>query len=211
MKHKRGSVFILLGVLLLTAALGLTAWNLYEGYRAEKTSSVVVEQLHTVLPDAPVQPADPTPSSSGEVEIPDYVLAPDMEMPTVTVDGRKYIGTLQLPTLGLEFPIISRWSYDALLESPCRYTGSAYSGDMVLAAHNYNSHFGQLKNLHEGDSVIFTDVDGNTFTYAVATKETLMPTAVEEMTSGEFPLTLFTCTLGGSYRVTIRCEQVENN
>ena len=210
MKRKRGSLLLILGALLLAAALGLTAWNLYEGYRAEKTSSVVVEQLHTVLPDAPTQPAVPAPNNNGELEIPDYVLAPDMEMPTVTVDGRKYIGTLELPTLGLEFPIISRWSYDALLEAPCRYTGSAYSGDMVLAAHNYNSHFGRLKNLHEGDKIIFTDVDGNVFTYAVAVKETLMPTAVEEMTAGEFPLTLFTCTLGGSYRVTIRCEQVEN-
>ena len=211
MKHKRGSLFLVLGALLLAAALGLAGWNLYQGYRAEKTSSVVVQQLHTVLPDEPAQPAVPVPDSNGELEIPDYVLAPDMEMPTVTVDGRKYIGTLELPTLGLEFPIISRWSYDALLEAPCRYTGSVYSGDMVLAAHNYNSHFGRLKNLHEGDKVIFTDVDGNVFTYAVAVKETLLPTAVEEMTAGEFPLTLFTCTLGGSYRVTIRCEQVETN
>ena len=81
----------------------------------------------------------------------------------------------------------------------------------MLAAHNYNSHFGKLKNLHQGDRVIFTDVDGNVFTYEVAVKETLRPTAVEEMTSGQWPLTLFTCTIGGSYRVTIRCEQVETN
>ena len=209
MKRKRGGFLMALGALLLTAALGLAAWNLYEGYRAEQTSTTVVQQLHTVVPDTPVQPTTPTlPDStgSGEVEIPDYILAPDMEMPTVTVDGRKYIGTLALPSLGLEFPIVSRWSYDALLDSPCRYTGSAYSGDLVLAAHNYNSHFGKLKNLHQGDRVIFTDVDGNVFTYEVAVKETLRPTAVEEMTSGQWPLTLFTCTIGGSYRVTIRCE-----
>lgn len=210
MKRKRGSLFIALGVLLLAAALGLTGWNLYEGYRAERASSVVVEKLNAVLPETPTQPSTPQLNDNGEMEIPDYILAPDMEMPTVTVDGRQYIGTLQLPSLGLEFPIISRWSYDALLESPCRYTGSAYSGDMVLAAHNYNSHFGRLKNLREGDSVIFTDVDGNVFTYTVAVKETLRPTAVEEMTSGEWPLTLFTCTIGGSYRVTIRCEQMES-
>lgn len=209
--RKKGSVFITLGLLLLAAALGLSAWNLYEGYRAEQTSTAVVEQLNAELPEPPAQPATPPLNDGSEVEIPDYILAPDMEMPTITVDGRKYIGTLQLPTLGLEFPIISRWSYDALLDAPCRYTGSAYSGDLVLAAHNYNSHFGKLKNLHEGDSVIFTDADGNVFTYAVAVKETLRPTAVEEMTAGQWPLTLFTCTIGGSYRITIRCEQVENN
>jgi len=34
----------------------------------------------------------------------------------------------------------------------------------------------------------------------------LEPYSVEEMTSGEFDLTLFTCTQGGSHRVTVRCD-----
>jgi len=43
----------------------------------------------------------------------------------------------------------------------------------------------------------------------VAAREVLLPTAVEEMTAGEWDLTLFTCTLGGRSRVTVRCELVE--
>jgi len=39
--------------------------------------------------------------------------------------------------------------------------------------------------------------------------ETLMPTDIKEMTSGEFDLTLFTCTVGGQYRVTVRCDRVD--
>ena len=39
--------------------------------------------------------------------------------------------------------------------------------------------------------------------------ETLKPRAIEEMDSGEWDLTLFTCTIGGSYRVTVRCEKTE--
>jgi len=39
--------------------------------------------------------------------------------------------------------------------------------------------------------------------------ETLQPTAVEEMCSGDWDLTLFTCTLGGKFRVTVRCDRVE--
>ena len=35
--------------------------------------------------------------------------------------------------------------------------------------------------------------------------ETLMPTAVEEMESGDWDLTLFTCTVGGRTRVAVRC------
>ena len=38
-------------------------------------------------------------------EVPDYVLFPDMEMPTIEVDGHDYIGTLSIPELGLELPV----------------------------------------------------------------------------------------------------------
>ena len=211
MRGKSGTLLIVLGLTLLLAAAGLVGWNLYEGYRAQQSSAQLVQQLDTLLP-TPTPVTKPAPAAPGaEVEIPDYILNPHMDMPEVEIDGRAYIGTLELPSLGLEFPIISHWSYDGLLVSPCRYTGSAYSDDLVLAAHNYNSHFGRLKNLQIGDSVLFTDADGNQFAYAVAVKETLQPTAVEEMTDSGFPLTLFTCTLGGSYRVTIRCEKAEMN
>ena len=87
--------------------------------------------------------------------------------------------------------------------------GSAYTDDLIIAAHNYTRHFGNLKNLEPGDRIIFTDVDGNVFSYEVILRETLMPTAIEEMESGDWDLTLFTCTIGGAYRVTVRCQRAE--
>ena len=53
--------------------------------------------------------------------------------------------------------------------------------------------------------MIFTDVDGNIFRYTVADLEQLEGTDVKEMEAGDWDLTLFTCTLGGQYRVTVRC------
>ena len=43
------------------------------------------------------------------------------------------------------------------------------------------------------------------FGYEVIELETLSPFAIEEMTGGNWDLTLFTCTVGGQYRVTVRC------
>jgi sortase A len=51
---------------------------------------------------------------------------------------------------------------------------------------------------------------GTTYTYSVAEIDTLMPTAVEEMTDGDYDLTLFTCTYGGKSRVTVRCIEVSS-
>ena len=199
---KRGSMLIALGALLLAAALGLTAFNLYEDHRAAANAGAAAQQLRQELPAPPVN------REETEAEaVPDYVLAPEMEMPTVTVDGQDYIGTLQLPSLELEFPVISRWSYSRLKLAPCRYSGSAYTGDLILSGHNYTAHFWYLSDLSTGDNVYFTDIDGNVFSYEVAERETLRPTAVEQMKSGDWDLTLFTCTLGGQSRVTIRCIQ----
>lgn len=78
----------------------------------------------------------------------------------------------------------------------------------LLEAYNYASHFGRLKDLREGDTARFTDTDGNVFSYVMAERETLPATAIEEMESGDWALTLFTCTVGGQSRVTIRFDRV---
>ena len=65
----------------------------------------------------------------------------------------------------------------------------------------------KLSNLQEGDIITFTDAVGNEFTYSVAGIEILQPEEVDDMTSGQWPLTLFTCTYGGASRVTVRCEK----
>lgn len=211
MKNKKGFGFIFLGLLLIAAALSLAVYNLYDAHRATQSVRQIIDQMDTILVSTePVQTEQSTqaPIDTTEAAVPDYVWNPDMEMPTVRIDGRDYIGVLRIPSWDLELPVISRWSYPDLKIAPCRYGGSAYTNDLIIAAHNYDSHFGNLKTLTVGDTVLFTDMDGNVFTYTVVERETLMATAVGEMTGGEWDLTLFTCTVGGTYRVTVRCDLV---
>ena len=216
MKNK-GKFLIITGLLLIAVALFLTVYNLYDEVRARRS---VMEIMACIEADIPANPStEPleipeeanTTASLEEVEVPDYLLNPDMEMPTENINGIDYIGILRIPALELELPVISEWSYPRLKIAPCRYTGSAYQDDLIIAAHNYNSHFGNLKNLREGDTATLTDMDGNVFTYEMAELEILQPTDIEGMDSGEWDLTLFTCTIGGSSRVTARFERVENN
>ena len=190
--------FTRIGILCLLAAFCLTAYNLWRDGQAGKAAASALQQMEARQ--------DTDPSEEGT---PDYVLNPEMDMPTQEVDGQSYIGILEIQSLGLSLPIISQWSYPGLRIAPCRYTGSAYQNDLVIAAHNYTSHFGHLKELSPGDAITFTDVDGNVFRYQVAEVETLPPYSVAEMTSGDWDLTLFTCTIGGQSRVTVRCERVE--
>lgn len=202
---RKSTVFISTGLLLLAAAFCLVLYNLNADHRASRSVGQVLEQL-------PVQEAIPvtdTGTDPEEMEIPDYILNPEMEMPEQSIDGQQYVGVLEIADLKLKLPVISCWTYSNLKIAPCRYSGSAYQNDLVIAAHNYNAHFAKLYQLEEGSAVVFTDMDGNVFRYKVVLKETLTPTAVEEMTAGEFALTLFTCTIDGSARVAIRCDAVK--
>ena len=203
MNKKPGSILMMGGLLLMAAALFLTCYNLWEDRRAEVSASAALEQILPELPEAGT-PAPP-PEDIQEETVPDYLLNPEMEMPTVEIDGQAYIGVLAIPALGLELPVISEWSYPRLKLAPCRFQGSAYLDDLIIAGHNYRSHFGGLKNLRPGDKVTFTDAEGNVFRYAVAELETLGGNDLEKLEGGGWDLTLITCSLSGKSRVTVRC------
>ncbi|MBQ1188427.1 MAG: sortase [Peptococcaceae bacterium] len=196
MNYKKSQLLVIIGLCFIMAGLLLAAYNLYDAARASASVSQVIENIDTG-------------QELKENEIPDYILNPQMAMPEQEIDGHKYIGTLEVPACSLTLPVISKWSYPDLKIAPCRYKGSAYLDNMIIAAHNYPSHFGNLKNLQPMDAIVFTDIDGNSFRYQVVEKEVLKSTAIEEMEAGEWDLTLFTCTIGGADRITIRCEKTE--
>ena len=205
-KNQIGKIFTITGLLLFAEALALSVYNLWDGYRAEQSREKLLEEYRDTNQNISDE-GEQAEESDGQ--IPDYQLNPEMEMPEITLedlDGAACIGVLEIPEIDLKLPVLSEWSYPLLKKAPCRYSGSAYLDNLVIAAHNYRTHFGKLKELETGDEVIFTDAAGNRFEYKVAVVEALTPQSVEDMTSGEWALSLFTCTLDGKNRVTVRCD-----
>lgn len=205
-KNWIGKIFTITGLLLFAAALALSVYNLWDGYRAEQSREKLLEEYRDKNQNISDE-GEQAEESDGR--IPDYQLNPEMEMPEVMLeelDGAACIGVLEIPEIDLKLPVLSEWSYPLLKKAPCRYSGSAYLDNLVIAAHNYRTHFGKLKELENGDEVLFTDAAGNRFEYKVAVVEALTPQSVEDMTSGEWALSLFTCTLDGKNRVTVRCD-----
>ena len=197
---KRGAFWIHLGLLLIAAALFLSAYNEMESHEARNSAQQVIAQMCQTLPTE-------TAAETEAPAVPEYLLDADREMPVQTINGRDYIGVLTIPSLELELPVLSQWDYPALKVAPCRYSGSLYQDNLIICAHNYASHFGKLKNLRVGDTAIFTDMDENVVSFQLAAQETIQPEDLEAMEAGDWDLTLFTCTVGGQTRVTIRFER----
>ena len=222
---KKGGPWIVFGMLLLCGALSLTLYNYWDGIRAERASAKIQEQLDDALKDkdltaAPIGKKDDTEEVDERVLMPDSVKIGDAyqvpEMPVITIEGYNYIGTLEIPGLNLRLPVMDHWDYDRLKISPCRYSGSYFTGDLVICAHNYQRHFSPIKTINLNESVYFITADKVVYEYIVSNRQTVQPTAIDQMIDNrnnsrqkgeaeDWDLTLFTCNTGGQTRCAVRC------
>ena len=185
----RGFVLIFIGCLFIVMSFAMIFYNNYENQNAGIKSKEVYNKIEESIKQI---------SNSSE----------NYRMKTVNINGYDYIGTIKIPSLSLELPIMSDWDYDKMKISPCRYYGSVFTNDLVICAHAYKSLFGKLKQININDIVILTDMNNNEYYYEVKVIEVLSPRNVKEMIESDFDLTLYTCTSDNLNRLTIRLNRV---
>ena len=85
MMNRKGTIWIILGLLLIAAALFLTAYNMYDDQRAGQSVMQAIDQLgDSLLPETPKETAtEPSgereaPAIYDQTTLPDYVLCPEM-------------------------------------------------------------------------------------------------------------------------------------
>lgn len=208
MPKKAGIAFVIAGAVLILSALSLFLFNRYEDAQARQEAENLLPLVQSAI-ETKKETEPPQTLTEPEETAPEETLAP--EMPAVEIDGYEYVGYITIPDLEIELPIMAEWDYTRLKIAPCRQFGSSRTDDLVIAAHNYMSHFGRLKELAEGASVTFTDMDGIENSYTVVSVETLGPTEVDAVQNSGYDLVLYTCTPGGATRVTVFCSRVQDN
>lgn len=179
-KNKNGILYFVIGVVLILLSLSVVGYNVYEDLNASRQSKILLQEIKS---------AD-TANNYNEID-------------------NKFCGTVKIDSLNIELPVFNELNSKNLKISPCRYVGSIDDDNIIIAAHNYKSHFGNLKKLQIDDSLSFTENDGTKHLFSVKEILTLDGTAVYDMQAGEWDFTLFTCTKGGKQRVTVRCERIE--
>ncbi len=200
-KHKLGNICIALGIVSLLGAVSLFLYNRTEADAAGKASESVLqtmEEEYGVVPESTVLMPE---------------LYTDKEMKSTTIDGNEYIGYISIPSVNINLPIMKDWSYDGLRIAPCRFSGSLYTDDMIIAGHNYITHFGPIESLSSGDEVNICDMENNVWQYKVLWIEVIDGADIEGMMAksetDNWDLTLFTCTMSGTSRYAVRCERVK--
>lgn len=182
-----GTIFVILGLVLICSALSLFLYNNYREQQSYKETENVLSALEN------------NELNNNEINDSDEV--------TVDVNGYEYIGFIEIPKIEIKLPVLSEWDYTRLKIAPCRQFGSINTDDIVIAAHNYKKHFGNLSSLNIGDEIIFTDTSKKEHLYSVERVEILNPTDVEKVQNSGYDLVLYTCTYGGKTRVILFCNK----
>lgn len=119
-----------------------------------------------------------------------------------TKNGETYyiIATLKIPSLNIEYPILSATSDTLLNISLTKYYGANPNevGNMIVLGHNYRNKkfFSKLPNIKLGDIIEITDLSDRTLKYSVYQTDIIEPSDKEclsQMTNGNTELTLITC------------------
>lgn len=186
--HKKLLLRTLVGILLLTASYLLAFYNMWESNHAGKASEQILEELKERIEKQ---------DSGSNIQ--------NQEDTSVIINREEYIGILHIPSLDLTLPIMKEWDYEKLKMAPCRYHGTIEENNIIIAGHNYQSHFSRIKKLKEGAELLFTDLENQTYRYKITDTEVIGEKDNRRILEGDWDLTLFTCTYGGEERFVVRC------
>ena len=199
---------VILGVIALFLAAALWLYNdIEETLAAEYSEQVTQAILYHIkttpsINNTPLVTLAPFYNSGQEIIIPE----PE---PTLKINETPYIGILSIPKIKTDLPVADNWNYEALRNTPCRYSGSIEDNNIVIAAHNYKKHFASIRSLSPGDLVIFTDVSGTEINYRVEETAIVYPSEADRVTGSGYDMTLFTCTYDETARVVVYINREE--
>ncbi|WP_317855326.1 sortase [Chakrabartyella piscis] len=145
-----------------------------------------------------------------EMQISDISGIEEMKTTAISINGQSYMGVILIPQLELELPVASTYTDALLQQTPCAFAGSIATEDLIIAAHNYTVHFGDISQLEVKDEIYLVDAAGMLHTYQLVLEETLDGSDLTGLYEGEWDLTLFTCShMNNAKRAVLRLIEVQ--
>jgi len=186
-------------ILILIIIIGIIGFYLYSEITNEEDNI-----LDTMVENMPEQINETEEEESDELIVKESV-----------IDGKTYetIAILYIPTLDIQYPVLSSTSKELLKVSLNKYWGPNPNkvGNFCIVGHNYNDEkfFGKLNNIKIGEFVQLTDMSGKTLQYKVYDTYIVDPDDTDctsQLTNGETEITLITCTRDFKQRFIVKAR-----
>ena len=144
-------IFLCSGIgLLVVTAVALLLWN-WGVHSSQKKAASYVSTIRALIPE---------PQGAALEE------RSNNTMSALSIDGTNFVGILEMPKFGSSLPVCGDWG--AVSKYPCVFDGSVYDGSLQIGATTQKGQYDFYRAISVGDSVYFTDMEGNRFSYQVA-------------------------------------------
>ena len=209
------TVILVIVIVAILGLLGFLGYDWYQKYFLENDALAFVENYTDEAKDDnntedentaenttatnPIDSIEKTNTVSG---------ASGNEIPTYK--GFNVVGTIEIPAIKLEYPILEKVSKSSLETSVAMLYGAGINqvGNTVIIGHNYRNglFFSNNKRLNNGDKIYVTDNSKNRLTYTIYNKFETTPedaSFYSRDTAGKPEITLSTCNDDSSKRLII--------
>ena len=137
-----------IGLLVIAAILMFTwQWNIRT---AAQKAEAYIQSLYTLMPEP--QSAIPEERKNNT-------------MPVLSLEGTDFAGILEMPRYGSALPVGAVWKTPS--KYPCCFSGSVYNGTLQIGATTQKGQYDFYREISVGDTVFYTDMEGNRYTYTV--------------------------------------------
>ncbi|MBR6800119.1 MAG: sortase [Eubacteriaceae bacterium] len=183
-------IIVIAGTLLIVLGLFLLGIMFLRADQAGRDNEDIVQKMETVITDRREGFFDPMYNA---------------EMPSLEIGGKDFIALLEIPGYGLKLPVYSSWDKWEVTRRPCRFSGTAYNGTLIIGGYDQKGQFDFFDRIDDGTDVIITDMSGNVFTYRTYRTDR-SETAEERVLAEEADMTLFVRDAQLLEYILVRCE-----
>ena len=209
-----------LSIFLICILFSYCIYAEYDRNKSEQVSKEILADLNIESKNEKLERVVVILNAAFEEETQIVVEETQEEVPTTQIavasDGTKYstIATINIPSINVNYPILSETTTELLKISPCKFWGADPNqiGNFCIVGHNYRNKlfFSKVPNLITGDIIEITDLSGKTIQYVVYDKFTVEPedtSCTTQLTKGRREITLITCTNDSKQRWIIKARE----
>jgi len=142
----------------------------------------------------------------------------NIDLLDVNYKGYKIEGIIEIPKIGIKYPIIDTTTDETMSISITKFWGPQPNeiGNYTVAGHNNmdGTMFGKTKYLEVGDIIKLTNLKNETIEYKIFNIYSIDPndlSIVESVQEGSREITLITCTNGHKNRLVTRAREIKTN
>ena len=211
------TIILIIVIVAIVILLGFLGYDYYQKYFTTKQASDFVENYQSDVTTGDKQEGNNTQEETnatldGLDETPTNGGSSSSTGSKKKFKGYTTVGTMKIPKINLEYPILEKLSTQSLATSIVALYPSGDSvnqpGNTVIIGHNYRNglFFSNLKKLSIGDKVYITDYRGTSITYTIYNKFEASDSDTsfyDRDTAGKAEITLSTCTDASNDQRTI--------